>query len=565
MNLSSKITKISLVILLVVDPLLLLFSYYIFAGLGNYPIVNILVGYIICVLIIGIPVVFIARLSARKVELGSGYNLPVFLSFLIFFANVLAATLVGVIASKIKPLPEDVLALRVSGAIAINMNIIALLLFIYSKVLTQEEFTKYAEKTKISISTKLTVGVLSVTLWVGPVLLKYITIRINLDNATKMNLVLISVFANIILAFVLWLINRKILSVVPAISETFSKLAQGDLTFKSVVHSNDEFGTINNKLIETIESLKNLITGVKSTVISSIKTFENAREVFEKLNMDSFENAKAIEKQQSDIQRVAASVEEINANIEELAAQAQSLSDLASTVLSTFQALSEKSELGQVAVETILETSEILVKKYSQLRDGVQQLAQTTQNIGDVVKFVRQIAEQTNLLALNAAIEAAKAGETGKGFAVVAYEIRKLAEQTKESTAVINRTISAVDLYSKQLEEQIAALYRDVEENKKKYAELSEIFIDIIQRIKDLTSLVDNLSAHSEEEGASVAEIASATKEIADSISEISEFSEKIISSTEYNLSQANDLSKQISLLSSSVEQIRSLIEKFKV
>jgi len=102
------------------------------------------VGYIICVLLIGIPVVFIARLSARKVELGSEYNLPVFLSFLIFFANILAATLVGIIASKIKPLPEDALALRVSGAIAINMNIITLLLFIYSKVLTQEEFTKYA-------------------------------------------------------------------------------------------------------------------------------------------------------------------------------------------------------------------------------------------------------------------------------------------------------------------------------------------------------------------------------------------------------------------------------------
>jgi len=118
--LSSKINKISLVILLVVDPLLLLFSYYIFAGLGNYPIVNILVGYIICVLLIGIPVVFIARLSARKVELDSGYNLPVFLSFLIFFANILAAALVGIIASKIKPLPEDALALRASGAIAIK-------------------------------------------------------------------------------------------------------------------------------------------------------------------------------------------------------------------------------------------------------------------------------------------------------------------------------------------------------------------------------------------------------------------------------------------------------------
>lgn len=48
-------------------------------------------------------------------------------------------------------------ALRFSGAIAVNMDIVALLLFIYSKVLSKKEFAKNMEKTKISISTKLTV------------------------------------------------------------------------------------------------------------------------------------------------------------------------------------------------------------------------------------------------------------------------------------------------------------------------------------------------------------------------------------------------------------------------
>lgn len=74
------------------------------------------------------------------------------------------------------------------------------------------------------------------------------------------------------------------------------KVVQGDLIFKSVVYLNDEFGIINNKLIEIIEFFKNFIMGVKIMVISVIKIFENVWEVFEKLNKDFFENVKVIEK-----------------------------------------------------------------------------------------------------------------------------------------------------------------------------------------------------------------------------------------------------------------------------
>ncbi|PWC83380.1 hypothetical protein TSH100_20365, partial [Azospirillum sp. TSH100] len=50
----------------------------------------------------------------------------------------------------------------------------------------------------------------------------------------------------------------------------------------------------------------------------------------------------------------------------------------------------------------------------------------------------------TNLLALNATIEAARAGEAGKGFAVVAAEVRKLANDTKQTLADTRRAIDQV-------------------------------------------------------------------------------------------------------------------------
>jgi methyl-accepting chemotaxis protein len=76
--------------------------------------------------------------------------------------------------------------------------------------------------------------------------------------------------------------------------------------------------------------------------------------------------------------------------------------------------------------------------------DDIAGLAAAAQQIGDVVKLIRNIAGQTNLLALNATIEAARAGEAGRGFAVVASEVKSLAVQTAQATEQIAAQIAAV-------------------------------------------------------------------------------------------------------------------------
>ncbi|ACU36678.1 GAF domain-containing protein [Actinosynnema pretiosum subsp. pretiosum] len=94
----------------------------------------------------------------------------------------------------------------------------------------------------------------------------------------------------------------------------------------------------------------------------------------------------------------------------------------------------------------------------SDANQAVDRLAQSSNEVGDVVKVINNIAEQTNLLALNAAIEAARAGEAGKGFAVVANEVKELAQGTARATEDVARLISAIQSDAGSVVTSLAAI-----------------------------------------------------------------------------------------------------------
>ncbi|WP_160689731.1 methyl-accepting chemotaxis protein [Clostridium sp. C2-6-12] len=336
-------------------------------------------------------------------------------------------------------------------------------------------------------------------------------------------IVIVSVVAMIILIILLTILLRNFFNKLLKISLIAEEVAAGNL-LSSLPESSDELGRINttfNKMIDNLRSIIIKIKDVSEVVIESSDSYK-------KVSLEVVECGKDIKQSIENLslgaKHTANEVQNITRSINDMESKSKELVDISANIDKRISETNDKTLNGSKGLE---ETAKLLYKMKESVNisaEVINDLSEKSKNIANITTTISSISEQTNLLALNASIEAARAGENGKGFSVVAEEVRKLAEQSSESTqgisseiqqiqeqvanavAVMKDSLDYMGLSTSSIDNissTFAGIEKEIENIKLMSFSISEIAKSLLVENKNINEAVSNTSAISEESVAS--------------------------------------------------------------
>ena len=161
-------------------------------------------------------------------------------------------------------------------------------------------------------------------------------------------------------------------------------------------------------------------------------------------------------------QQISSLSEQLAKGASDQAASLEETSASSTEISSMTQRNAEHAQAATAIVAQVDEQVKLANRNLSQMIASMQNIADSSKKIAQIITIIEQIAFQTNLLALNAAVEAARAGEAGLGFAVVADEVRSLAQRCSEAARdtgeLITAAVSTSNEGSAKLNDMVAAI-----------------------------------------------------------------------------------------------------------
>lgn len=242
----------------------------------------------------------------------------------------------------------------------------------------------------------------------------------------------------------------------------------------------------------------------------------------------------------------------------DLAGKLLSSEQKVNSTVETMNVLKDNNDIGAASIQELTGKFQENIQSMQDAMNEIEVLSEKSALISNIIDTINGIAQQTNLLALNAAIEAARAGEAGKGFAVVADEIKKLSEQSADSTHKIDEILKDVVNIVQSTRNTMNHNSSIVKKSSDQLNTTVDVFKIMLQSSEEVIGIINQLDGE-------LKKISILKEQMQDSMHELADISGKsVVSTKEINNSTTNQVGS-VDRIMASMKLVQKSIDNLNV